>query len=116
MLLNLLGSGEHVSVVHVRHTDNQLEAAAVQLGKCLILTRNLRKAGGIAQAQRSVFIEYLFVHPPVVLQHEGIVFGGNKQYIIDTLIHQTCKGSIPQHKGFEIGDAAHNSGRLRRQK
>ena len=87
MNLDLRRRRENITVIHIRHADDQFEVAVFQLGKRLLLRRHLREPGRIAKAERSIFIEYLLVHTTVVFQHEGIVFCCNKQYIIYTLIH-----------------------------
>ena len=108
MHLDLARSGKDVSIIHVRHTDNQLKVTISQLVQRLLFGRYLRKTRGITKAQRGIFIKYLLVDAPIVLQHESIIFSRNKQYIIYTLIHQIGERSVPKHQVFQIRNTAHS--------
>ena len=99
--------GENIPVIHVRHTDNQLEITVLQLRQRLILGRHLREAGRIAQTERRIFVENLFVHTPIVFQHKGVVFRRDKQHIINALIHQIGKRGVFKHQILKIRYSAH---------
>ena len=105
--LDLAGRREDVSIIHIRHTDNQLKVTITQLVQRLLLGCHLRETGGIAKAQRGIFIKDLLVDASIVFQHESIIFSRDKQYIIYTLIHQIGKRSVPKHQVFQIRNTAH---------
>ena len=99
-LLDLLGRRENIPVIHIRHADHQLEVPVFQLSQSLLLGSHLREPGRITQAQRGIFIKYLLIDPPVVLQHESVIFGRDQQHVIDALVHQVGERRVPEHQVF----------------
>ena len=69
---------EHVVIVRTGHTDNQIKTSLSQLFFRFLLRSDLKKTGRIAQTQFHVFIENLFLHPSVILQHESVIRVGDE--------------------------------------
>ena len=100
---------EHVIIVRSGHTDNQIESGLAQLFFRLFLRSDLEKTGRIAQTQFHVFIENLFFHPSVILQHESVIRVGDEQHIENAPLHQVHKSGIPQERAFFVFIVCHNS-------
>ena len=98
-----------ITVMSAENEDikDECEITVLQLRQRLILSRHLREAGRIAQTERRIFIENLFVHTPVVFQHKGVVFRRDKQHIINALIHQIGKRGVFKHQILKIRYSAH---------
>ena len=106
-ILNLSRSSKNVAILHVRHADDKLKNPTVQLRKSLLLRSHLHESRRVSKVQRYIFVENLFVHAAIVLQHKSVILSGDKQNIVDTLVHQVRERSIFQHKFFEVGNIAH---------
>ena len=105
--LDFLGCCEDVAFVHVGHDNNQLKVSVGQFLERFFLCRDLCEPGRVSEAERCIFIKNLLVYSSVVLQHEGIIFAGNQQNIVDSFVHQFCKGGITQNDVFQTGNVTH---------
>ena len=88
---------EAVVVSRARHADDEVERDGGQLCQRLLASGNLRETGRVAQGERSVFIEYLFVDAAVIFQHESIVRIGYQKDVEDASRHQ-----VSELRVFEI--------------
>ena len=84
-------------MVHIGHTDDELEIAIFEFGQGFILGCYLGEARGIAQIERSVLVEDFFIYSAVVFEHEGVVLGGDKKDVVNSFVHQICEGRISEH-------------------
>ena len=98
---------EALIVARTRHADDEIVGHVFQLRQCLVAGTDLREARRVAQRQRGVFVEYLFVDAAVVFEHEGIVGVGYQKYVEDTAGHQVGELRILQIKQIEFQFAEH---------
>lgn len=82
---------EAVVVSRARHADDEVERDGGQLCQRLFASGNLRETGRVAQGERSVFIEYLFVDAAVIFQHESIVRIGYQKDVENAPCHEVGK-------------------------
>lgn len=82
---------EAVVVSRARHADDEVERDGGQLCQRLLASGNLRETGRVAQGERSVFIEYLFVDAAVIFQHESIVRIGYQKDVENAPCHEVGK-------------------------
>ena len=67
------------------------------------------KPRGVAQIERHIVIENLFIYFPVLLHYECIVLAADQEYILNPFLHQKLKGGFPEntlpglvhHHGFK---------------
>ena len=85
--LDVAGGSKDVAACHIGHDNDELEIAAGQFHKGFFLGGYSREPWRIAQAERGIFVEDKLVNAAVVLEHEGIVFGGNEEDIVNAPLH-----------------------------
>ena len=59
--------------------------------QCFFASGNLCETGRVAQGERSVFIEYLFVDAAIVFQHEGVIRIGYQKDVENAPCHEVGK-------------------------
>ena len=78
------------SIIDTKQND-EVERDGGQLCQRLLASGNLRETGRVAQGERSVFIEYLFVDAAVIFQHESIVRIGYQKDVENAPCHEVGK-------------------------
>ena len=94
ILFDRFGVLKRVDALVVRHQNDKVERPLMQQACGGILAVGQRKARRITQIQRVVFVENLFVDATVLLQRKRVVVAGNKQYVVDTFVHQMSKRGV----------------------
>ncbi len=87
---------EHIVVVGTRHADNQVGGKLVHLLFRLFLVGGADEARGIAQTEGGIFLKYLFLHAPVILQHEHVIRVGDDEHIENAAHHELDKWCVAQ--------------------
>ena len=108
VFLNAQSNVEHIVVVRSRHANHQVKGGAGQFLFRFFLGSHLKETWRIAQPQLHVFIENFLVHPPVIFQHEGIVWVGNQKHVENPPFHQIHERCVAQQRAFPVIVIFHN--------
>ena len=100
LVLDATGDVEHIVVVRSWHTDDEVELRLPYQSGGFFLRGSTEETRWIAKAQLGIFVKNLFIHTPIVLQHERIIGIGDDEHVEHTSLHQIHKLRLAQRRVF----------------